>query len=30
MRLVKIGRLDIPGPCIGGNPFSGYSHQGIF
>ncbi|MBU4199300.1 MAG: hypothetical protein KKE37_09095 [Verrucomicrobia bacterium] len=28
MRMVKIGKATISGLCIGGNPFSGFSHQG--
>jgi len=28
MRMVKIGKATVSGLCIGGNPFSGFSHQG--
>ncbi len=27
MRIVKIGNVKVSGLCIGGNPFSGFSHQ---
>ena len=27
MRMVKIGKAVISGLCIGGNPFSGFTHQ---
>jgi len=28
MKLVRIGRVQVSRLCIGGNPFSGFSHQG--
>lgn len=27
MRIVNIGKIQVSGLCIGGNPFSGFSHQ---